>query len=57
MPKKGKAGIFSGDNRVEFIDGNIVEMTANGWRHAQYVSRLDMSLASFADEQALAGRH
>lgn len=56
MPKKGEAGIFSGDNRVEFIDGKIVEMTANGWRHAQYATRLDMSLARFADEQALAGR-
>jgi hypothetical protein len=55
--EKGEAGVFSGDNRVEFIDGKIVETTANGWRHAQYVTRLDMSLARFADEQALAGRY
>jgi SAM-dependent methyltransferase len=57
MPKKGEAELFSGNNHVEFIDGKIAEMTANGWWHAQYVTRLDMSLARFADERALAGRH
>ncbi|MCA1687903.1 MAG: Uma2 family endonuclease [Actinobacteria bacterium] len=54
--KMGEAGIFSEDDRVELIDGEVVEMTPIGWRHAQCVTRLNTLLARFAGEQALAGR-
>lgn len=52
----GEAGIFSEDDRVELIDGEVVEMTPIGWRHAQCVTLLNTLLARFAGEQALAGR-
>ncbi len=35
-----EAGILSEDDRVELIDGEIVEMTAIGSRHAECVGRL-----------------
>lgn len=46
--KMGEAGIFGEDDRVELIDGEVVEMTPIGWRHARCVSRLTMLLARFA---------
>jgi Uma2 family endonuclease len=39
--KMGEAGIFSEDDRVELVEGEIVEMTPIGWRHAQAVDRLN----------------
>jgi hypothetical protein len=35
-----EAGIFSEDDRVELIEGEIVEMTPIGSRHAACVGRL-----------------
>ena len=54
--KMGEAGIFSEDDRVELIDGEVVEMAPIGWRHAQCVTRLTTLLARFASEQALTDR-
>lgn len=38
--RMGQAGIFGEDDRVELIDGEIVEMTPIGSRHAACVDRL-----------------
>ncbi len=46
--KMAEAGLFSEDDRVELIDGEIVEMTPIGWRHANCVNDLTMFLTSFA---------
>ncbi len=43
-----EAGLLSEDDRVELIDGEIVEMTPIGWRHANCVNDLNMLLARFA---------
>ncbi len=47
--KMGEAGIFSEDDRVELIDGEVVEMTPIGWRHMWCVRRLIRLLAGFAE--------
>jgi Uma2 family endonuclease len=39
--KMGEAGIFSEDDRVELVEGEIVEMTPIGWRHVEAVDRLN----------------
>jgi Uma2 family endonuclease len=54
--KMGEAGIFSEDDRVELIDGEVVEMTPIGWRHALCVTRLTTLLSGYASEQGLLGR-
>ena len=38
--RMGEAGIFTGDDRVELIDGEILEMTPVGPPHAWIVNRL-----------------
>lgn len=43
--KMGEAGIFSEDDRVELIDGEIVEMAAIGDRHVESVMRLNRLLS------------
>ncbi len=40
----GEAGIFSEDDRVELIDGEVVEMAAIGDRHVESVMRLNRLL-------------
>ncbi len=40
-----ETGLLSESVRVEFIDGEIVEMAAIGWRHANCVNDLTMLLA------------
>ena len=37
----GEAGIFSEDDRVELIDGEVVEMAPIGDRHVESVLRLN----------------
>jgi Uma2 family endonuclease len=39
--RMGEAGIFSEDDRVELLDGEIIQMTPIGSRHAACVARLD----------------
>ena len=38
--RMGEAGILDEDERVELIEGEIVEMTPIGWAHASVVARL-----------------
>jgi Uma2 family endonuclease len=40
----GVSGIFTEDDRVELIDGDIVEMSPLGPRHVRSVNRLNMLL-------------
>ena len=40
----GVGGVFGEDARVEFIDGEVVEMTPIGARHAACVNRLNRLL-------------
>ncbi len=47
--RMGETGLLSEDDRVELIDGVVVQMSPIGWRHARCVSRLTMLLARFAD--------
>jgi len=42
----GEAGVFGEDDRVELIEGEIIEMAAIGTRHASCVKRL---IAVFSD--------
>lgn len=42
--RMGRAGILGEDDRVELIDGEIVEMTPIGLRHADCVNRINSSL-------------
>ena len=53
--KMGEAGIFREDDRVELIDGEVVEMNPIGWRHARSVSRLTMRLVRAASEHLIVG--
>jgi Uma2 family endonuclease len=43
--KMGEAGIFSEDDRVELIDGEVVEMAPIGDRHVESVMRLNRLLS------------
>jgi Uma2 family endonuclease len=43
--KMGEAGIFSEDDRVELVEGEIVEMAPIGWRHMEAVNALTGVLA------------
>ena len=43
--KMGEAGIISEDDRVELIDGEVVEMAAIGDRHVESVMRLNRLLS------------
>ena len=44
----GEAGIFSEDDRVELIDGEVVEMAPIGDRHVECVYRLTRLLSRWA---------
>ena len=44
--RMGEAGILSEDDRVELLEGEIIEMTPIGSRHAACVSRLNRILTS-----------
>ncbi|MDQ3864785.1 MAG: Uma2 family endonuclease [Actinomycetota bacterium] len=43
--KMGEAGIFGEDDRVELVEGEIVEMRPIGWRHVESVNALTGALA------------
>ncbi len=44
----GEAGIFSEDDRVELIGGEVVEMAPIGDRHIESVMRLNRLLSRWA---------
>jgi len=46
--RMGEAGIFGEDDRVELVEGEVVEMTPIGDRHAECVMRLTRLLVRFA---------
>jgi Uma2 family endonuclease len=49
----GEAGVFTEDDRVELIEGEIVEMTPIGSRHAAFVDRLTDLLTSHLGRQVI----
>ncbi|MGQ0570235.1 MAG: Uma2 family endonuclease [Armatimonadota bacterium] len=49
------AGIFTEDDRVELIDGEIVEMVPIGSRHAACVMRLTRLLSAVVGARAIVG--
>ena len=49
----GEAGIFSQDDRVELIEGEILKMSPIGSRHAASVNRLIMQLVNLLGERAI----
>ncbi len=50
--RMSRVGIFSGDDRVELVDGEIVEMTPMGSRHAAAVVRADRLLSRVLGDDA-----
>ena len=53
--KMGEAGIFGENDRVELIDGEVIEMNPIGWRHARSVRRLTARLVRAAGESYAVG--
>jgi Uma2 family endonuclease len=51
--RMAEVGIFSEDDRVELLDGEIVEMTPIGSRHAAIVNRLNRLLSRRLGERAV----
>src|SRR5436305_8187270 len=51
--KMAAAGVFSEDDRVELIEGEIVEMNPIGSRHAACVGRLTKLLERLAGDEAI----
>jgi len=50
--KMGEAGILGEDDRVELIEGEVVEMAPIGSRHAMCVIRLNRLLVSLVGDEA-----
>ena len=50
-----EAGILGEDDRVELIDGELIEMSPIGSRHAACVNRLTRLLTAGAGERAIVG--
>jgi Uma2 family endonuclease len=53
--RMAESGIFGQDDRVELIEGEIVEMSPIGTRHAACVARMTRLLAPIAQEKAILG--
>lgn len=53
----GEAGIFHEGDRVELIDGEVLEMNPIGDRHVRCVNRLTVVFVRFADGPESAGRY
>ena len=51
--RMGEAGILHEDDRIELIDGELVEMTAIGTRHFNCVNRLNHLLVGKAGDDAI----
>lgn len=51
--RMGEAGIISENDRVELVNGEIVEMTPIGSRHARCVRRLDRWLQRLVGDEAV----
>lgn len=51
--RMGESGILSEDDRVELIDGEIVQMTPIGGRHAACVNELTQILVGAADQHTV----
>jgi len=51
--RMGEAGILTQDDRVELIEGEIVEMSPIGDRHAMTVNRLNMIFAKVLSDRAV----
>lgn len=51
--RMGHSGIFGEDDRVELIEGEIVEMSPIGSAHAATVNRLNRLLTTQAGERAI----
>ena len=51
--KMGEVGIFTEDDRVELIDGEIREMTPIGSHHASIVNRLNVTLVELLKRTAI----
>ena len=49
----GEAGILGEDDRVELIEGEIVQMAAIGTRHASCVKRLNRRFSVIPEESAI----
>ncbi|PYO78685.1 MAG: hypothetical protein E6K55_04050 [Gemmatimonadetes bacterium] len=49
----GQAGVFHEDDRVELIDGQVVEMSPIGPRHAACVDRLNRQLSQRVSDRAI----
>lgn len=49
--KMGEAGVFGEDDRVELVDGEIVEMTPIGWRHVEAVDRIARLLWGWGEDR------
>jgi Uma2 family endonuclease len=50
--RMGEAGVLHEDDRVELLDGQIVQMTPIGIRHAACVNRLNALIIGLAGTQA-----
>ena len=50
-----EAGVFGEDDRVELIEGEIIQMAAIGTRHASCVKRLLRQFNIIPDDQAIIG--
>ena len=51
--RMGQAGVFHEDDRVELIDGQVVEMSPIGPRHAACVDRLNRHLSQRVSDRAI----